>query len=124
MEGWFPLSAREQQGFDLVEDASENSPQRERPSSSVLASGSDANRGRVVDREALKARRACQLNAGKPRRASQPNPDKPRRTCRLGADASVEEDGRRSEGICLDTTFHRRSPRKAIPTCQEFPANE
>jgi hypothetical protein len=47
----------------------------------------------------------------------------PRRTCRLGADASVEGDGWRSEAICLDTTFHR-SPRKAIPTYQEFPADD
>jgi hypothetical protein len=109
IEGWFPLFAREQQGFDLVEDESENNSTRERLSS-AWASGSDAHRGRVTDRKAPKARRACQLNTGKPRRSSQQDPDKPRRTCRLGADASVEEDGRRSGG-CLDTTFHRRTSR-------------
>ena len=53
---------------------------RERPSS-ALASGSDAHRGRVTNREAHKARCTCLLNAGKPRRISPQNPDKPRRTC-------------------------------------------
>jgi hypothetical protein len=94
IEGWFPLLAREHQCFDLVEDAIENLSRRERPSS-ALASGSDANRGREADREAPKARRTSRLNPGKPRRTS-----------RLGADASVEEDGGRSGEICLDTTFH------------------
>ncbi|WP_437849600.1 hypothetical protein [Sorangium sp. So ce363] len=70
------FAGHEQQGFDLVEDASENSPQRERPSSSVLASGSDANRGRVVDREALKA-------AGSRRRAPPSTPLAARPTARV-----------------------------------------
>ena len=102
IEGWFPLSAREPQCFDLVEDAIDNLSRRERPSS-ALASGSDANRGREADREAHKARRTSRLNPGKPRR-----------TCRLGADASVEESGGRSGEICLDTTFHRRKSKRLL----------
>jgi hypothetical protein len=62
-----------------------------------LTNRSDANRGRVADQAAPKAH--C---------TSRSNPDKPRRTCRLGADASVEDSGRRSGEIGLDTTFHRR----------------
>jgi hypothetical protein len=71
-------------------------PLKEERPSSALAGGSNANRGRVANREEYTARRTSQLN-----------PDKPRRTCRLGADASVEENGGRSGEICLDTTFHR-----------------
>ena len=117
-EGWFPLFAREQKCFDLVEDAIESHSRRERPSS-ALASGSDANRGRVADREAHKARCTCLLNAGKPRRVSQQNPDKPRRTCRLGANAYVEEGSGRS-----GSARHRRTtPRRLLPlTCSPPPA--
>src|SRR5262249_54307803 len=107
-EGWFPLSAREQQCFDLVEDANESSSSTEGRQSSALASGFAANRGRVADREGYKGRGACPPNAGKPPRSCRPNAGKPRRTCRLEADASVEEGRRRSGEICLDTTFHRR----------------
>ena len=65
IEGWFPLIAREQKCFDLVEDAIESHSKRERPSS-ALASGSDANRGRVADREAHKARCTCLLKWASP----------------------------------------------------------
>jgi len=96
IEGWFPLYAREQRGFDLVEDAIENSSRRERQSF-VLASGSIANPERVVDRTAIGGSRDHQLN-----------PDKPRCTCRLRADAYVKENRGRTGEIYLDTTFHRR----------------
>jgi hypothetical protein len=84
------------------------SPLREDRQSSVLAAGSDANHGRVDDREADRARCTSQLNAGKPRCISPLNPGKPLCSRRLGADASVEEGGVRMGEICLDTTFHRR----------------
>jgi hypothetical protein len=99
IEGWFPLYAEEQRGFDFVEDviASSSSYDEERQSFK-LASGSSANFERVADLVTICDPRDCQLN-----------PDKPRRTCRLRADAYVEENRRRTGEICLDTTFHRSS---------------
>jgi hypothetical protein len=95
IEGWFPLYAQEQRGFDIVEDVIESSSYEERQSFE-LASGSIVNSERVADRVTIGDRRDCQLN-----------PDKPRRTCRLRADAYVKENRGRTGEICLDTTFHR-----------------
>lgn len=97
IEGWFPLYAKEQKGFDFVEDAIASSSYNEERQSFELANGSNANSERVVDRVENGDPRDCQWN-----------PDKPRRTCRLRADAYVKENRRCMGEICLDTTFHRR----------------
>lgn len=71
----------------------------------------DAHRGGVTDRGAPKAHCTCPLN-----------PDKPRRTCRLRADASVEEGRRRSGGIGLDTPFLRSRSKRVRKVKPNRPA--
>jgi hypothetical protein len=112
IEGWFPPWAREQQGFDLVEDAGVSSSTRGERQSPAGVSGFAGHGGREDDRAGCKGLGAGHLNAGKPSCARQPNAGKPRRTCRLEADASVEEDGRRAGEICLDTSFHRSESKR------------
>jgi hypothetical protein len=93
LEGWFPPFRRGHVCFDVVEDANTRSSNREWPDSYALADGSTARCAGVVRKP------VCTRGL---------NPGKPRRTCRLGADAYVEEDSGRSGEICLDTSFPRR----------------
>ena len=85
IEGWFPhCFAREQQSFEVVEDANPIVSNKEQLHPAV-ASGSYANCGRL-------GRRAL------------------RRTSRLGADAEGHEmriRRQRMGGVCLDLPFHR-----------------
>src|SRR5262249_45716782 len=90
LAGWFPPFRRGQACFDVVEDANAESASGERERSDALADGSEAR---------------CVGVVRKPGRSRGLNPGKPRRTCRLGADAYVEEDRGRMGGICLDTSF-------------------
>ena len=77
----------------VVEDASVNRRATgERPSSAGVSSFA-GHGGREDDHARHEGLGAGPLNAGKPRCSRPPNAGKPRRTCRLEADASVEEDG-------------------------------
>jgi transposase len=109
IEGWFPLHAREHTCFDRFEDASVNRRTTgERPSPAGVSSFA-GHGGREDDRARHEGLGAGPLNADQPPCSRPPHASTPRRTCRLEADASVEEHGWRAGGIRLDTSFHRKT---------------
>src|SRR6185369_1213618 len=80
IEGWFPLFAREQACFDVDEEASATASSIRERQSPLLACGSDASSGRVG-----------RPSFGHLSRPTSGHLKTPRRTCRLGADAYVQE---------------------------------
>jgi len=101
IEGWFPRFTPGQTCFDVVEDANAKSFNGERQSP-ALADRSHASCGTVV------------VQRPNPERIRDLNADKPRRSCRLEADAYVEERRGRTRQVCLDTSFHRRKNKRGL----------